>query len=64
MRKPVPPRWRCGQPGCRAHGDWQPVTAIGEYDDVDVALANLEAHYAVAHPELEEVSPDARLCAA
>ena len=43
MRDPDCPRWRCGEPGCRASAGWQPVSAMGEYDDVDVALGDLEA---------------------
>lgn len=65
MRDPTGPRWRCGEPACPHGMRWQPVSAMGEYDDVDVALADLEAHYARAHPESgEEVTSDARLCAA
>lgn len=40
---------------------------MGEYDPVDVALGDLEAHYARVHPELadeEEVSPDGHALAA
>jgi len=42
------PRWRCGYPDCPA-SRWQPVLAVGEFDPVDVALAELERHYDREH---------------
>lgn len=50
------PRWRCADPTCPARR-WQPVTALGEYDPVDVALEALERHWATRHRmEREAVS--------
>lgn len=37
------PRWRCADPHCWAYR-WQTVLTLGEYDDLDVALEELEAH--------------------
>lgn len=48
-----PPRWRCADASCPKHR-WQPVTAVGEYDPVDVALGELEAHWAKDHRENTE----------
>ena len=45
------PRWRCGVEGCRYARRSQPVDAMGEYDDIDVAMEALAAHYAQAHPD-------------
>lgn len=66
MRDPDRPRWRCGETGCRAHRRWQPVSALGEFDDMDVALGDLEAHYTTVHPEsdVEGVVGRAQLAAA
>ena len=53
IRRHVPrPRWRCGQPGCPQARAWQPVSAIGEFDELQEALADLKSHYRWAHPEL------------
>lgn len=49
------PRWRCADPHCPKHR-WQTVTAVGEYDELDVALGALEAHWATDHPEQETES--------
>lgn len=48
-----PAAWACGEPGCPRYR-WQPLSAMGEYDPVDVALGDLEAHYVRCHPELAE----------
>ena len=47
------PRWRCADPHCPKHR-WQQVAAVGEYDPVDVALGELEAHWQRDHPEKTE----------
>lgn len=61
------PRWRCGEPGCE-QAAWQPVSAMGEYDDLDVAMADLDSHYRRDHPDqtddTEEVSSDGHTLAA
>ena len=44
------PRWRCGEPGCSKRRP-QRVDTWGEFDDVDVALAELGAHYRRKHPD-------------
>lgn len=67
-RPPVPVwvRWRCGEPDCPKRR-WQFVSAVSEFDPVDAALADLEAHYARAHPDLgddQEVVGDDRALAA
>lgn len=61
-----PPRWRCGEAKCPKHRRWQPVSAMGEYDPIDAAMADLDSHYAREHPELveEEVTPVERALAA
>jgi hypothetical protein len=51
------PRWRCGEPDCPAHR-WQPVIAHGEYDPVDVALGDLEAHWATHHTPHPQPQPE------
>lgn len=56
IRRHVPrPRWRCGQPGCPQARAWQPVSAIGECDELQEALADLKSHYRRAHPELVNI---------
>jgi hypothetical protein len=60
--EPACPRWRCGEPGCKAHTRWQPVPATRPADDRAAALAALTAHYATAHPDLvEEVTGHVQL---
>lgn len=53
----TPPAWGCGEPSCPRYR-WQPVSAMGEYDPVDVAVGDLEAHYARHHPDLAEEGDD------
>lgn len=46
-------RWRCGERACPKRRR-QHVSAIGEFDPVDAALAALESHYRRHHPEQAE----------
>lgn len=63
MADPVRPRWRCAEPGCRASEGWQPVPGAAGAGDLGQAERALDAHYARAHPELEEeVVGRAELC--
>lgn len=52
-RRIPPPAWGCGEPSCPRYR-WQPVSAMGEYDDLDAAMADLDGHYARCHPEFAQ----------
>lgn len=60
------PRWRCGEPDCPQRAR-QRVDVAGEWDPIDAALAELEAHYRRAHPavadDLKVVVDDEQLAA-